>query len=75
MIDGIANGAVREWYPSGERKLEGYGTLWDRQGWVREWHRNGVLKRECVAEHHIVVKETIWDEHGRLISEYDASTP
>lgn len=71
MVDGIVDGFVREWYPSGERKLEGYGKLSERHSWSREWFQNGILKRETTAEDGARTKELIWNEEGQIVSQYE----
>ena len=71
MIEGMPNGEVREWFPSGKLKMEGYGKLGERESWSREWFENGTLKRESISENNRRIKELIWNEQGELISEYE----
>ena len=73
VVDGFEEGAVRQWYSSGEIKLEGSGKFGEPFTWSKEWFENGVLKRETLAEFHIRVKETVWNENGQIISEYERS--
>ncbi|MBC7812551.1 MAG: hypothetical protein H7175_15460 [Burkholderiales bacterium] len=71
MLEGIVNGFVREWYPSGERKLERFDKLSERHSWSREWFRNGILKRETTSADGFRIKETIWNEEGQIVSTYE----
>jgi antitoxin component YwqK of YwqJK toxin-antitoxin module len=77
MVEGMANGFVREWFPSGQLKLEGYETLsgpFSSRSWSREWFPNGTLKRETTSEDGVRIKETIWNEAGALVSTYERPT-
>lgn len=62
IVDGIADGYVREWYQSGKIQLEGYGRSSGGHAWSREWYESGILKRESISEFGVLVKETLWNE-------------
>lgn len=65
---GIEHGLQAEWYPTGEKYIEGQCEQGSAVGEWREWHRNGKL-----AEHSLfnefgeLIQLRRWDEEGNLV--------
>lgn len=71
MTDGLYHGVCREWYESGKLKTEFYSNMGHKRfTWGLEWFENGVLKRKVIIRDGYRVKEKLWDEEGKLVSEY-----
>lgn len=66
-VAGVEHGPQTEWYPTGEKHVEGRCEQGAAVGERREWHRNGQL-----AEYSLFnsfgeqVRLRRWDEHGNL---------
>lgn len=69
-VAGIEHGPQTEWYPTGEKHVEGQCEQGCATGEWREWHRNGKL-----AEHSRfnsfgeLLHLRRWDEQGNLVEE------
>jgi antitoxin component YwqK of YwqJK toxin-antitoxin module len=65
--DGRVQGVVREWYPSGTLQ-SARTTLEGRyHGPSREWFENGQLRRDAKYEFGFCMRESVWDEFGKLL--------
>jgi antitoxin component YwqK of YwqJK toxin-antitoxin module len=83
--NGQSAGAYRDWYPSGQLKLEGYSVKLSERAklgkgepasWQREWFENGQLKLEKSSDKSgRRISEKKWNEQGELIYEYERPSP
>jgi antitoxin component YwqK of YwqJK toxin-antitoxin module len=68
VIDGVANGTERSWYPDGTLKAEIPRVGGRAIGTSRRWHTNGRLAEEReIDEYGVPVAVRKWDEHGKPI--------
>ncbi|WP_329789874.1 hypothetical protein V1227_37615 [Lentzea sp. DG1S-22] len=67
---GVEHGPQAEWYPAGEKHIEGQCDKGSAAGEWREWHRNGKL-----AEYSLfnkfgeLIRLQRWDEEGNLVED------
>lgn len=67
-VDGVEDGAQREWYRDGTLKSEGQVKAGFIEGTWRTWHPNGVLaeEEEFDAAGH-VARRAAWSAEGELL--------
>ena len=67
---GLGWGRARSWHPDGTLAYEAQFFRDVIHGAMREWHQNGQLITEVMCEYGITLSEKVWDEHGRLLKDY-----
>lgn len=74
--NGIEHGPQTEWFPDGNKQLEGRCEHGRAVGEWREWFPNGQLARyEEFNEFGDLVKRQRWNEAGELTEDYVGSPP
>ncbi len=74
--NGIEHGPQSEWFPGGQKRLEGQCDHGKAVGEWREWFQTGQLARyEEFNEFGDLVKRQRWSEAGELTEDYAGSPP
>ncbi|ANZ42989.1 hypothetical protein BBK82_24195 [Lentzea guizhouensis] len=69
-VNGLEHGPQTEWYPTGEKHVEGRCDQGCAVGEWREWHRNGKLAEQSLFNKFgELVELRRWDENGVLVEE------
>jgi antitoxin component YwqK of YwqJK toxin-antitoxin module len=72
-VQGMQDGAARDWYPSGQLKYEANYRENARHGTTREYGEDGSLIVEALYEHSVLVKSTRYDKCGVVVDSYAIS--
>src|SRR4051794_15293939 len=70
FVEGVLNGRMLTWYPSGRVESEGNFRNGVIHGERREWSEGGHLRKWLKAEHGIPLELKEWDESGLLTKHF-----
>ncbi len=70
-IDGVQQGITREWYLSGQLKIECLYKNGSLHGYYREWFKNDQMKTDRLYELAVLVRKKDWDVNGVLLEDFE----
>ena len=69
-VNGVQEGAARDWYPSGEMKATTWYRAGVQHGEEREWYSDGSRKLDARYEFGILLERKAWSPDGTQTEHY-----